>query len=129
MTVLLALVFGVIDFGTAFNRKITETEAAREGARLAALGNATSAVKSRTQQAASGMTLTTGNIAVCYKAATDSSSCSGDTGSPVCTSGLTGDAVVTVTYVYSFQTPIRAFVKLANTSLTLTATGRMPCGG
>ncbi len=35
---LLLIVFGIIDFGRALNAQITLTQAAREGARLAALG-------------------------------------------------------------------------------------------
>lgn len=129
MPILLALVFGIIDFGAAYNRKITESQAAREGARLAALGNPTTAVKSRTQLAGTGLSLATTDIKVCYRAAADSSPCTADTPSPVCSSGLAGDAVVTVQQAYRFITPIVAIANLANSSLTLTATGRMPCGG
>ena len=128
MSVLLILVFGVIDFGSAYNRKITASQAAREGARLAALGNAVSAVKTRTETAASGMHLTDSNVHVCYRAAGDTSACTGDSASPVCSSG-TGDAVVTVSQVYQFITPIATFAKLSRSSLTISATGRMPCGG
>ena len=38
LPLLLLLVFGIIDFGRALNAQITLTQAAREGARLAALG-------------------------------------------------------------------------------------------
>ena len=37
LPVLLLLVFGIIDFGRALNAQITLTQAAREGARIAAL--------------------------------------------------------------------------------------------
>lgn len=130
LTLLLGVVFGLIDFGSAYNRKLTEDQAAREGARLAALGGTTGTVKSRTQAAASGMTLNTStDVHVCYRGSTDTSACTTDSGSPVCTSASTGDAVVTVSQVYRFVTPVAVFLKLSNTSLTISATGRMPCGG
>src|SRR5215475_4208559 len=50
---LLLLVFGIIDFGRALNAQITLTQAAREGARLAALNQPN--VDSRTQAAAVGL--------------------------------------------------------------------------
>ena len=40
LPLLLLIVFGIIDFGRALNAQITLTQAAREGARLAALGEA-----------------------------------------------------------------------------------------
>jgi len=58
LPVLLLLIFGVIDFGRAINDQITLTQAAREGARLAALGYPTSAVQSRAQSAATGLSPT-----------------------------------------------------------------------
>ncbi len=39
LPLLLLLVFGIIDFGRALNAQITLTQAAREGARLEALGD------------------------------------------------------------------------------------------
>lgn len=129
-TILLVLVFGIIDFGTAYNRKITASQAAREGARLAALGNSTTAVETRTKSAGSGLSLTSTDVRVCFRATTDSSSCSADSASPVCASGVTtGDAVVTVVKVYQFMTPVAALAELTRQSLTITSTGRMPCGG
>src|SRR5205823_1234240 len=49
LPVLLLIIFGVIDFGRAINAQITLTQAAREGARLDALGYSTSAVQTRAQ--------------------------------------------------------------------------------
>ena len=51
--VLLLIVFGIIDFGRALNAQITLTQAAREGARLAAVGQPN--VVARTQAAATGL--------------------------------------------------------------------------
>src|SRR5215469_8310359 len=53
LPLLLLLVFGIIDFGRALNAQITLTQAAREGSRLAALGE--SNVVSGTQAAATGL--------------------------------------------------------------------------
>src|SRR5258708_3259846 len=55
LPVLLLLIFGIIDFGRAINAQITLTQAAREGARLASLGYSTSAVTTRAQSAATGL--------------------------------------------------------------------------
>ena len=49
LPLLLLLVFGIIDFGRALNAQITLTQAAREGARLEALGDSSAAVQARTQ--------------------------------------------------------------------------------
>jgi Flp pilus assembly protein TadG len=53
LPVLLFLVFGIIDFGRALNAQITLTQAAREGARMAALGEQN--VASNTKAAATGL--------------------------------------------------------------------------
>ena len=53
LPVLLLLVFGIIDFGRALNAQVTLTQAAREGARMAALGEPN--VVSGTQAAATGL--------------------------------------------------------------------------
>lgn len=116
LPVLLLVVFGIVDFGRALNAQITLTQAAREGARLTAL-NAPNVV-SRTQAAATGLS----PVAV-----TVSSSCpAGAT--------QTSEAVVQVSYSFSFITPVSAIAALFGGSgfgsgLTLTAQGAMPCGG
>jgi Flp pilus assembly protein TadG len=53
--ILLLLIFGMIDFGRALNAQITLTQAARTGARLAAVGS--TADLSAAQAAATGLTL------------------------------------------------------------------------
>src|SRR5579859_5341565 len=55
LPLLLLMVFGLIDFGRALNAQLTLTQAAREGARLAALGAPVTAVAARTQAAAAGL--------------------------------------------------------------------------
>ena len=114
LPLLLLLVFGIIDFGRAINAQITLTQAAREGARLAALGQPN--VVSGTQAAAPGLNLPQSAIAVtaCPPGATQ-----------------TTDAVVQVSYPFHFVTPVGAIAGLFGggfgAPITLTATGEMPC--
>jgi len=122
LPVLLLLVFGIIDFGRAINDQITLTQAAREGVRLASLGYSSAAVNTRTESAAAPtLTLTSANITVTPAT------------SPACALGAGNgvDAVVKLTYTYTFVTPIGAFMAMFGTglgsTLSLTATGEMPC--
>ena len=57
LPVLLIVVFGIIDFGSLFNAQISLTQAAREGVRLGAIGEATSveAMEARMQDAYFGI--------------------------------------------------------------------------
>lgn len=116
LPVLLLLVFGIIDFGRALNAQITLTQAAREGARLDALGQTNSVVVSHAETAATGLT---GVIATETKACQPNST-------------VADDAEVTVTYTFSFVTPVGAIVGIFGSSglgspITLTAQGVMPC--
>src|SRR6516164_4921226 len=112
LPVLLFLVFGIIDFGRALNAQITLTQAAREGAGMAALGEPN--VVSGTQAAATGLSPV--NVTV--------TSCPAGAGAGV-------NAVVQATYSFSFVTPLSAIAGILGSSLgstmTLTATGVMPC--
>jgi hypothetical protein len=117
LPVLLLLIFGIIDFGRAINDQITLTQAAREGARLAALGYSTAAVTTRAQSAAIGLSP--------VPTVTVTSSC------PV-GAGVGVDAVVKVSYTFSFVTPVGAFAAMFGTAsfgstLSLSATGEVPC--
>jgi Flp pilus assembly protein TadG len=112
LPMLLLIVFGLIDFGRALNAQITLTQAAREGARLAALGQ--SNVNTSTQSAATGLSPVTVNVTTCPAGAA---------------AGV--NSVVQVSYKYTFITPISAisglFGSSFGTSMTLTAQGVMPC--
>jgi Flp pilus assembly protein TadG len=118
LSLLVVLVFGIIDFGRAFNAQVTLSEAAREGARLAAVCNNSSpstcgTVASRTTAAApnlSGVNVTT--TTACPLGATSAT-----------------DAVVTVTWTLTFSGPLPALVPGFPASKTLTGTGHMPCQG
>jgi Flp pilus assembly protein TadG len=110
---LMLIVFGTIDFGRALNAQITLTQAAREGVRLDALGEPN--VGARTQAAATGLSPVNVVATACPVGAAP-----------------TADAVVSVTYQFSFITPIGAIAGLIGGSgvgapITLTARGVMPC--
>lgn len=120
LPLLLLIVFGTIDFGRALNAQITLTQAAREGARLAALGQPPSVVADRTVTAATGLSLNAAsNVTVGHDCQ------SGD--------GAKGyDGTVSVTYSFSFVTPVGAIAGIFGGSgfgspITLTARGVMPC--
>ena len=58
LPILLLLFMGIVQFGFIFNGHITVTSAAREGARLAAIGQNDEAVRDRVQEASSAPLLT-----------------------------------------------------------------------
>jgi Flp pilus assembly protein TadG len=65
MIPLFLIVFGIIDFGRAFNEEETLTQAARVGARLATLGKDSTTVKNAVVNAAkTAVTLSPSNITV-----------------------------------------------------------------
>jgi Flp pilus assembly protein TadG len=113
LPLLMLIICGIIDFGRALNAQITLTQAARQGARLAALGSAN--VSSQTQSAATGLSNVTVTVTTCPSGATAGT-----------------DATVKVSYPFTFITPVSAVAKLFSGSgfgsgLTLTATGVMAC--
>jgi Flp pilus assembly protein TadG len=112
LPLLLILIFGIIDFGRMLNAKITLTEAAREGARAAALVG-TDAGADRARAAATGYTLNDPDVDECPT-------------SP----GADDNATVTVTYNFQFVTPISLlFGANGDGIVKLSATGVMPCLG
>ena len=113
LPVLLFLLCGIVDFGRALNAEITLAQAARQGARLAALGLPN--VVSRTQAAATGLSPVTVTVTPCPSGG-----------------GQAANATVQVSYPFSFVTPISAIARLLGgsgpgSSLTLTATAVMAC--
>ena len=112
LPLLMLLVFGIVDFGRALNAQITLTQAAREGARMAALGEAN--VVSGTQAAATGLSPVSVSVV---------------TSCPPGAAG--GNADVKVSYSFSFVTPVAAISKIFGSgfgsTMTLTAEGVMPC--
>ncbi|HEY2640820.1 MAG TPA: TadE family protein [Streptosporangiaceae bacterium] len=113
LPLLVLIVFGLIDFGRAINAQITLTQAAREGARSLALGQST--YQSRAQAAAIGLSGLT---------VTELPDSLGVIGCPAGSAQTGDDAVVHVTYTFSFITPIGTFF---GPTKTLTAEGVMPC--
>jgi TadE-like protein len=115
LPVLLLIVFGIMDFGRALNAQIALTGAAREGARLVALGYPTATVQARVAAAAPDLSGVTVTVAA---------SCPPD-------AGPAADAQVDVSYPFSFITPLSAIAGLIGSSLgaplALTAQGVMPC--
>lgn len=101
---LLLVVFGIIDFGRAYNAQITLTHAAREAVRVWALGGTTSDVTAAAEAAATGLS-----------------------GIVVQTSACTFGAAtrVTVKASFAYLTPIGS----VTTGTHLQAEGVMRCGG
>jgi Flp pilus assembly protein TadG len=115
LPILLVLVFGIVDFGRAYNAKISLTQAAREGARVRALGGDAAATTTRVQLAAGF--LPAASVSVAPGAACPANPSATDV------------ATVTATYTFSYVTPIGALAGLATGPLTLTGTGVMRCLG
>jgi len=113
LPLLLLIAFGIIDFGRALNAQITLTQAAREGARLAALNQLN--VVSRTQAAAVGLSPVSVSVTSCPPGA-----------------GQGVNATVVASYSFSFVTPVGAIAGVFGGSgfgspITLSAHGVMPC--
>ena len=107
--VLLALVFGVIEYGRGYNAKVEITGSVREGARALALGKTSSEAKQAVRDAAPGLTpaLTDGDIAT----------------TPCPAGGGDANATVSVSYQLPSLTPL-----VPSGFITITATGVMRCG-
>lgn len=109
LPVILIVLFGIIDFGRMVNAQIVVSQAAREAARAASVGGSAEA---RANDAASSIGTVRTNARGC-----------GDN------PGANDDARVRVTYDFEFITPVVALASLATDSVTLDATGVMPCRG
>jgi Flp pilus assembly protein TadG len=114
LPVLLLVVFGCIDFGRMLNAQISLTQAAREGARWAALGQ--SGVAARVNNAAGGLSPITTTVTACPA-----------------NPGVGANAVVTATYTFNYITPVGAISTLIGGpsmgTQTLTSTAVFRCGG
>jgi len=115
LPILLLLLFGIVDFGRAYNAKISLTQAAREGARARALGADAAGTTTRVRLAAGFLPATA--VSVNAGSACPSNPSASDV------------ATVTATYTFSYATPIGALAGLATGPLTLTGTGVMRCLG
>jgi Flp pilus assembly protein TadG len=111
LPLLLLIVFGIIDFGRALNAQLTLTQAAQDGARVAALNQPD--VAGQTQAAATGLTGLTVTVTACPAPAAPGA-----------------NAVVDVSYPFSFVTPVGGLTQFFGhplSQITLTAHGVMPC--
>lgn len=109
--VLLLFVLGIVTFGFVFNAQITLSQAAREGARLAAIcaqdTTCLGTVKSQVESHAPGLTISDSQIVV--------------TTCPV--NQPTASATVTITYLENLGVPPLA------AGITLHGKASTPCGG
>jgi len=105
LPVLLMLIFGIVQFGRAYNAKIELSSAVREGARAFALGTGDPATV--TKDAAPGL---------------DADLIDVETSTSPCTSG--SEASVTATYPFDLNIPF-----WGDESVTISATGVMRCSG
>jgi len=106
LPMLIALVFGIIEFGRAYNAKLELSSAVREGARSLAIGTPLAQITTTVSNAAAGLDPTKLTITT--------------SGSP-CAPG--GNATVTASYPFTYTIP--PFFTQATT--TLTASGAMRC--
>jgi Flp pilus assembly protein TadG len=104
LPLLILLIFGMIEFGRAYNAKITVTHAAREGVRELAITDNVGAATSKAATAA-------GSLAVTATAG----------GSP-CSPG--GTVTMTVAHSFSYNIPF-----FGTGSINLSDTAQMRCGG
>ncbi len=113
LPLLLFVLFGIIDFGRMLNAQLTLTEAAREGARAAALGQDPYA---RVKSVAANLSGVGATVTTCPAGGSTSA-----------------DAVVTTTYTFTFVTPLSALAPLfggkSSSQVALTGRGVMPCVG
>jgi Flp pilus assembly protein TadG len=105
LPILLLLVFGIIQFGRAYNAKIELSSAVREGARAFALGTDDPATV--TKDAAPGL---------------ESDLIDVETSASPCAAG--SEAKVTATYPFDLNVPF-----WGNHAITISATGVMRCSG
>lgn len=114
MPLLLLVVCAIIDFGRMFHTQITLTEAAREGARVAAFspGTNNANVLARINLVTAGMTAVTATTTRCPAAGG-------------------GEAIVTAAHNFTFVTPFATVADLFGEgpagTFPLTATGVMSC--
>jgi Flp pilus assembly protein TadG len=111
LPLLVLFVFGIIEFGRAYNARIVLTSAVREGARAAAVGGTaiTAAdIEQRTRDAAPGLQVDRMTVTA--------TRCVGASAAP--------NASVSASYPFTYDIPF-----LGSRTQNLTATGVMRCGG
>ena len=125
LPILLFLVFGIIDFGRMLNAQITLTEAAREGARAAALNQDPLTEANAISARVSAATPNLAGVTWVYQNA------SGSPGRCPSTPTAADDAGIETRYTFKFVTPIAGIAVLFGGTfagtVTLTGKGVMPC--
>jgi Flp pilus assembly protein TadG len=116
LPILLLVLFGIIDFGRAYNMQLALTQGAREGVRVVALGGTTAQATTRTQDAAFPVTGAVIAVTPCPAVVLP-----------------TSDAQVLATRTYNYITPISGILNLMGlpglAAPTITGRGRMRCNG
>ncbi len=109
LPVLLLIIFAIIDFGRMLNARIILSQAAHEGARAVE-------VTDDPDQAQARVAMTLDNLA------------GGITAQSIVTCDESPDASVTLTYQFSYVTPLAIFAGFGDESgTTMTATAVVPC--
>lgn len=105
--VLVMLLLGIMEFGRAYNAQVTLSSAAREGVRVMAIGNNTTAARTAVKNASTGLqpALADGNITITPS---------------ICTAGV--QATVKITYTLTTMTGIAG-------PFPMEGKGVMVCGG
>lgn len=117
LPLLLILLFGIIDFGLGLSRWIVITNAAREGARLGAVGRPPSDVEAKTIAASSGL-LDSSAVTVDYE----------DVGANGYPADGGDSVVVKVTYDYQLISPLGALLSLDRITLSSCSNMRLERG-
>jgi Flp pilus assembly protein TadG len=115
LPLLLMLIFGIIEFGLLLTAQINVSQAAREAARAATVDPDPSAARDRVRRIDSDFDIVAGESNGCR-----AHPAPGD------------DAVIVVSYEYSFVTPLGGFVAIIGggswgDSIDVYGTGVMPC--
>jgi Flp pilus assembly protein TadG len=111
LPILIVLIFGIVEFGRAYNAKLQLSAAVREGARDLALGKTATQVKSTVTGAAPGLDAV--KLAAAGAVTTSASPCLPGT-----------SATVTVRYPFTYSLPL---LFVGPRTITLSATGAMRC--
>jgi Flp pilus assembly protein TadG len=115
LPILLLIVFGIVDFGRAYNAQIALSEAAAQGARVLALGGTSAQAQAAAKSSLDGSSVAPGDVSFPTL-----------TACPADGSG-TGQAVIKVQDAnFTFVTPFIS--SMFGSGITLTGVGARQCG-
>jgi Flp pilus assembly protein TadG len=120
LPIFLMLVFGIVEFGRAYNIQVSLTEAARETARYVAIHSAESTFSTADARAAGisaapSVALAPANIQIAYSSGT------------ACAAGQS--VVVTINVVTPYMTGLPGLIPGMPANLDISSIGVMRCGG